>query len=101
MTNALLETVVYRKGHKNSKGELAEWIIVQHNTGKLLSSHKSKSAAERHLQQMEYYKHTKAESVDTYQKDFVAFVEGVFERLDRLEAVKPVIDGFHALIDAQ
>ena len=99
MTNTLLETVVFRKGHKNSKGELAEWVIVQHNTGKLLSSHKSKSAAEKHLQQMEYYKHAKHESVADYRKDFVAFVEGVFERLDRPEISKPIIDGFRALCD--
>lgn len=63
MANILLETVVYRKGHRNSKGELAEWIIIQHNTGKLLSSHKSKEAAEKHLKQMEYYKHAKNESI--------------------------------------
>lgn len=63
MANILIETVVYRKGHRNSKGELAEWVIEQHDTGKILSSHKSKGAAERHLKQMEYYKHAKNESV--------------------------------------
>ena len=66
MANILIETVVYRKGHRNSKGELAEWVIVQHNTGKVLSSHKSKGAADRHLQQMEYYKHVKHESFIGY-----------------------------------
>lgn len=30
--------VVYKKGHKNSKGEKAEWCIVSHETGKILSS---------------------------------------------------------------
>ena len=56
----LVEMVVYKKGHKNSKGEAAPWTIVSHETGKILSSHKSKSAAEEHLRQMEYYKHKKA-----------------------------------------
>ncbi len=66
MANILLETVVYRKGHRNSKGELAEWVIVKHDTGKILSSHKSKSKAGRHLKQMEYYKHIKNESFIGY-----------------------------------
>lgn len=66
MANILLETVQYRKGHRNSKGELAEWVIVKHDTGKILSSHKSKSKANKHLKQMEYYKHVKAESFIGY-----------------------------------
>ena len=53
----LVESVKYIKGHKNSKGEDAPWTIVSHETGKILSSHKSKKAAEEHLRQMEYYKH--------------------------------------------
>jgi len=57
--------VRYKKGHKNSKGENAPWTIVSCQTGKILSSHKTKEAAEEHLQQMEYYKHAKQESVDT------------------------------------
>lgn len=47
--------VVHKKGHKNSKGEKAEWCIVSHETGKILSSHKSKSAAKKHLQQMHIF----------------------------------------------
>ena len=53
----LVESVKYVKGHKDSKGEDAPWTIVSHETGKILSSHKSKKAAEEHLRQMEYYKH--------------------------------------------
>jgi len=39
-------------GHKNSQGELAEWCIKSHETGKILSSHKSEGAAKKHLQDM-------------------------------------------------
>lgn len=60
----LVEMVVYKKGHKNSKGESAPWTIVSCKTGKILSSHKSKKKAEEHLKQMEYYKHVKAESLE-------------------------------------
>ena len=55
----LVEHVEYRKGHKNSKGEDAPWVIVSCQTGKILSSHKTKEKAEEHLGQMEYYKHRK------------------------------------------
>lgn len=53
----LVESVKYVKGHKNSKGEDAPWTIVSHETGKILSSHKSENEARKHLQQMEYFKH--------------------------------------------
>jgi hypothetical protein len=55
----LVEHVEYRKGHKNSQGEDAPWVIVSCQTGKILSSHKSKEKAEEHLGQMEYFKHKK------------------------------------------
>ena len=43
------------KGHRNSKGELAEWVIKSHETGKILSSHKSEQKAKEHLQQMHIF----------------------------------------------
>ena len=55
--------VRYRKGHKNSKGEKAEWCIVSHKTGRIISSHKSKSAAEKHLGEIQMFKHMKNESM--------------------------------------
>ena len=58
--------VRYKKGHKNSKGESAPWTIVSHETGKILSSHKSKQKAEEHLRQMEYYKHINESSFSEY-----------------------------------
>lgn len=61
--NPLVEVVQYRKGHKNSNGEDAPWIIVSCKTKEILSSHKSKKQADEHLQQMEYYKHAKTESL--------------------------------------
>ena len=43
------------KSHRNSKGELAEWVIKSHETGKILSSHKSEKKAKEHLQQMHIF----------------------------------------------
>ena len=57
----LYEYVCHIKGHRNSKGELAEWVIKSHETGKILSSHKSEKKAKEHLQQMHIFK----ESVDS------------------------------------
>ena len=44
-------------GHRNSKGELAEWCIKQHNTDKILESFKSEGAAKEGLKNMESHKH--------------------------------------------
>lgn len=54
--DVLLEYVVHVRDHKNSKGEKAPWVIKSHDTGKILSSHKSKEEAKRHLQQMHIFK---------------------------------------------
>lgn len=56
--------VRYKKGHKNSKGEKAEWCIVSHKTGRVISSHKSKSAAEKHLGEIQMFKHMKNEAMN-------------------------------------
>ena len=48
--------IVHMESHKNSKGELAPWVIKSHETGKILSSHKSKEEAKKHLQQMHIHK---------------------------------------------
>lgn len=56
--------VRYKKGHKNSKGEKAEWCIVSHKTGRVISSHKSKSAAEKHLGEIQMFKYMKNEAMN-------------------------------------
>jgi len=55
LKHALFSKKAYVKhcpGHRNSKGDLAEWCIYSHETGKILSSHKSQGAAKSHLQDM-------------------------------------------------
>lgn len=52
----LTEYVAYVKGHKNSKGENAPWVIKSHDNGKIISSHKSKKAAKSHLQDIHAHK---------------------------------------------
>lgn len=51
------------EGHKNSKGEDAQWCIVSHENGRVISSHKSKEDAEKHLKDIQMFKHMKNEAV--------------------------------------
>jgi hypothetical protein len=51
--------IVYIRGHKNSKGEPAPWVIKSHKTHKIISSHKTRKEAEKHLRQIQYFKHKK------------------------------------------
>ena len=48
--------IVHMKGHKNSSGEIAPYVIKSHETGKILSSHKTRGEAEKHLKQMHIHK---------------------------------------------
>jgi len=52
----LLEYVKHIPGHKNSEGEIAPWVIISHTTNKIISSHKTKEDAKKHLQQMHIFK---------------------------------------------
>lgn len=58
------ETIEYEKGHKNSRGEDAPWVIRDHKGGKVLSSFATKGEAEAHLERMKRY--SKSESVSDW-----------------------------------
>ena len=49
------EKLGYEKGHKNSKGEDAPWVIRSHTDGRVLASFAKKDAAEQHLARMKRY----------------------------------------------
>ena len=55
------ETIEYEKGHKNSRGEDAPWVIRDHKNGKVLASFSKKDGAEAHLERMKHY--SKGESL--------------------------------------
>lgn len=50
------ETIEYKKGHKNSRGEGAPWVIRDHKNGKVLVSFSKKDDAEAHLERMRHYR---------------------------------------------
>ena len=43
-------------GHRNSQGELAEWCVFKHETGKILTSYGSEEASKEGLKNMESHK---------------------------------------------
>lgn len=44
------------EGHKDSKGDLAEYVVMSHDTDSIISSHKTKQEAEKHLHDMHAHK---------------------------------------------
>lgn len=52
---AVEEKLEYEKGHKNSKGEDAPWVIRSHTDGRVLASFTKKADAEKHLARMKSY----------------------------------------------
>lgn len=56
------EKLGYEKGHKNSKGEDAPWVIRSHEDNRILASFAKKKDAEEHLQRMKQYSKTEKKS---------------------------------------
>lgn len=49
------EKLGYEKGHKNSRGEDAPWVIRSHKDNRILASFAKKKDAEEHMQRMKQY----------------------------------------------
>lgn len=62
------EKLGYEKGHKNSKGENAPWVIRSHEDNRVLASFAKKSDAEEHLQRMKQYSKQESKSADELDK---------------------------------
>lgn len=58
------EKLGYEKGHKNSKGEPAPWVIRSHKDNSVIASFAKKEDAYAHLQRMKQY--SESRSVDDY-----------------------------------
>lgn len=52
------EKLSYEKGHKNSKGEDAPWVIRSHEDDRVLASFPTKKEAENHMKTMKRYSKT-------------------------------------------
>lgn len=65
------EKLSYEKGHKNSKGEDAPWVIRSHEDNRILASFADKSDAQEHLGRMKQY--SEQESMQKEPKKSEAF----------------------------
>lgn len=59
-SNETDEKLGYEKGHKNSRGEDAPWVIRSHEDNRILASFANKKDAEEHMKRMKQY--SKSES---------------------------------------
>lgn len=108
------EKLGYEKGHKNSKGEDAPWVIRSHEDNRILASFAKKTDAEEHLQRMKQYSKQEsmsADELDKYIKDVKSLLKSKYGMdfndkdtcrlnvgwLEKLDAMfyqgKPVEDG--------
>lgn len=62
------EKLGYEKGHKNSRGEDAPWVIRSHEDNRILASFAKKTDAEEHLQRMKQYSKQESKSADELDK---------------------------------
>lgn len=67
------EKLGYEKGHKNSRGEDAPWVIRSHEDNRILASFAKKKDAEDHLKRMKQYSKQEAyvDNSATAKKDYV------------------------------
>ena len=92
----------HQKGHKNSKGEKAEWVIISHKDGHIISSHTSKAAAEKHLKDIQKFKHMKESIEWTEDKlfDYLVAVEdfdiGDLNDFFRYHSIEKYVDALNA-----
>ena len=59
-SNETDEKLGYEKGHKNSRGENAPWVIRSHEDNRILASFANKKDAEEHLKRMKQYSKTES-----------------------------------------
>lgn len=68
-SNETDEKLGYEKGHKNSRGENAPWVIRSHEDNRILASFTNKKDAEEHLKRMKQYSKQESknsEDLETY-----------------------------------
>ena len=100
------EKLGYEKGHKNSKGEDAPWVIRSHKDNRVLASFPTKKKAEDQMQRMKQYSKTeskKSESTtteeDAIRKAFKSIVEHVPANVKKHFDEEFVNENMEALLD--
>lgn len=60
------EKLGYEKGHKNSRGEDAPWVIRSHKDNRILASFAKKKDAEEHMKRMKQYSKDESKKSESY-----------------------------------
>lgn len=84
------EKLSYEKGHKNSKGEDAPWVIRSHKDNSVLASFPTKKEAENHMRTMKRYSKTEGKFTEIKAAIKAAWsaAEAKWFRLDFREATE-------------
>lgn len=77
------EKLGYEKGHKNSKGEDAPWVIRSHEDNRVLASFANEDDAKEHLKRMKQYskkesKQSEAHDLKNYTSDIISELDGIW-----------------------
>lgn len=77
------EKLGYEKGHKNSKGEDAPWVIRSHEDNRVLASFANEDDAKEHLKRMKQYskkesKQSEAHDLKNYTSDIISKLDGMW-----------------------
>lgn len=70
------EKLGYEKGHRNSKGEPAPWVIRSHKDNSVLASFANKDDAYAHLQRMKQYSESREDGEIAYD-DYWTLIDGL------------------------
>lgn len=89
------EKLGYEKGHKNSKGENAPWVIRSHEDNRVLASFANEDDAKEHLKRMKQY--SKKESKQSEAHDLKNYTSDIISELDVIWACG--LDGAKRLAD--
>lgn len=91
-SNETDEKLGYEKGHKNSRGENAPWVIRSHEDNRILASFANKKDAEEHLKRMKQYSKKESrnsEDLETY----ACFID--FATEDDAKKGMEIVKGWH------
>ena len=76
------ETIEYEKGHKNSRGEDAPWVIRDHKGGKVRASFANKEDAEAHLDRMKHYSKSEVADSAGFSQYVKNLLDAAFDKFD-------------------
>lgn len=96
------EKLGYEKGHKNSRGEDAPWVIRSHEDNRILASFANKKDAEEHMKRMKQYSKTEKKSEDL--ESYACYIDfgsedAAKDGMKLVQRWNPLRDGTAVMVD--